>query len=326
MEKLAEPNEEVKAKLFEFDKLLKKKHQIAVSCAGTESETALDRLKVLNATTKQCHAAAQDVVMALSDHANKYSRDMLFLSIVAACVLSVGCFTFMFFNGRRVHKVVKNAVSTAKTLHDSAAHVRSSTGSLDQAVEELKTCIDEISTCASDAASVAGRAQEATGTTRSTIASLGDSGSDICKTISAINSIAEQTNLLALNAAIEASRAGESGKGFAVVAQEVKELARATSKATHDVSRQIDNIQMSTWDATSAFEAVEQIIDEINQTQSFITKAIDSQKQVLETISGDVKGLCENGNGIDEKAALLTASIKKQKHNLPNKNKYLIQA
>ncbi|MFH7468120.1 methyl-accepting chemotaxis protein, partial [Pseudomonas syringae group genomosp. 7] len=71
---------------------------------------------------------------------------------------------------------------------------------------------------------------------------LKELSSSIKPIVGLIHQISSQTNLLALNAAIEAERAGESGRGFAVVADEVRTLALNVSKATDDISRNIDAI------------------------------------------------------------------------------------
>ena len=118
--------------------------------------------------------------------------------------------------------------------------------------EEMSVSIKEIAKNATEAAKVATEAVKAAQATNATVSKLGESSVEIGQVIKVITSIAQQTNLLALNATIEAARAGEAGKGFAVVANEVKELAKETAKATEDISRKIESIQVDTKGAVEA--------------------------------------------------------------------------
>ena len=154
--------------------------------------------------------------------------------------------------------------------------------------EEMTASIREIAKNANDAAGVAASAVQVADQTNMTVGKLGESSAEIGEVIKAITSIAEQTNLLALNATIEAARAGEAGKGFAVVANEVKDLAQETAKATEDISRRVEQIQVDTEAAVAAISEISGIIARINDTQSTIASAVEEQTATTNEMSRNV--------------------------------------
>ncbi|HEX8325412.1 MAG TPA: methyl-accepting chemotaxis protein, partial [Tepidisphaeraceae bacterium] len=145
------------------------------------------------------------------------------------------------------------------------------------ASEQMSASIKEISKNAAEAAKVATGAVQVADHTNATITKLGESSQEIGNVIKLITSIAQQTNLLALNATIEAARAGEAGKGFAVVANEVKELAKETTKATEDISQKISAIQGDTQSAVSAIKQISLVINQINDISNTIASAVEEQ-------------------------------------------------
>jgi methyl-accepting chemotaxis protein len=154
--------------------------------------------------------------------------------------------------------------------------------------EEMGASIKEIAKNATEAAKVASAAVRAAETANATVSKLGESSAEIGQVIKVITSIAQQTNLLALNATIEAARAGEAGKGFAVVANEVKELAKKTAKATEDISRKIEAIQIDAKAAVASIGTISEVINQINGISNTIATAVEEQNATTNEMARNV--------------------------------------
>ena len=165
----------------------------------------------------------------------------------------------------------------AGVVSAAAEEVSTNIKTVATASDQMAASIKEISKNAADAARVATSAVQVAETTNKTIAKLGESSLEIGTVSKLITSIAQQTNLLALNATIEAARAGEAGKGFAVVANEVKELAKETTKATEAISQKISAIQGDTQNAVAAIKEIGQVISQINDISNTIASAVEEQ-------------------------------------------------
>ena len=155
-------------------------------------------------------------------------------------------------------------------------------------VEEMNQTIREIARNAEKSATVAGEAASLVEISNNKISNLGEAADATGKVIEVIQDIAEQTNLLALNATIEAARAGEAGKGFAVVATEVKELAKQTAAATHDIRTRIEAMQSSTGQAVDSIREISDVINNDNEVSRTIASAVEEQSITTRQISDNV--------------------------------------
>ena len=208
----------------------------------------------------------------------------------------------------------EETATQANVVSAASEEVSSTMQSVAAGTEEMNMSIQEISRNTAEASKVASKAVDVADETNRTISKLGESSAEIGKVIKVITSIAQQTNLLALNATIEAARAGEAGKGFAVVANEVKELAKATAKATEEIGQKIEAIQSDTKGAVTAISQIGGIINQINSIQTTIASAVEEQtattKEIARNISEAAKGGSEIANNITgvAEAAKNTAS------------------
>jgi methyl-accepting chemotaxis protein len=176
----------------------------------------------------------------------------------------------------------------AKVVSSATVQVSQNLQTVATGAEEMGTSIKDIAKNATEAAKIATSAVKAAETANATVSKLGESSAEIGQVIKVITSIAQQTNLLALNATIEAARAGEAGKGFAVVANEVKELAKKTAKATEDISRKIETIQMDTKAAVESIGTITEVINQINGISSTIATAVEEQNATTNEMARNV--------------------------------------
>ncbi|MFA6280150.1 MAG: bacteriohemerythrin [Bdellovibrionales bacterium] len=202
---------------------------------------------------------------------------------------------------------------TAQQSAQEAAHVgEASTQATDNvqtvasAAEELSASIGEITNQVGHAASISKTAAEETQQTTALVQELVAATDKIGGVVQLINDIASQTNLLALNATIEAARAGEAGKGFAVVAGEVKNLANQTSKATEEISAQINSVQANTKRAVDAIKHIEGIIEQVQEISSTIQESVEQQGEATREIAQNVQQAASSTREVSQSISAVT--------------------
>ncbi|MES0807949.1 HAMP domain-containing methyl-accepting chemotaxis protein [Roseibium sp. SCPC15] len=203
----------------------------------------------------------------------------------------------------------EQAGDTSRASEDASMSVENVAG----AAEELSASIAEIGEQVRRSSDIVTSATGAVHETNGKVQGLAEAASKIGEVVNLIQAIAEQTNLLALNATIEAARAGEAGKGFAVVAAEVKELANQTSRATEEISSQIQTIQESTGEAVTAIGAISDTMEEVNGYTQGISAAISQQGAATNEISGNVQCAAQSTLAVKSNMSRLAEAVEETK-------------
>jgi len=203
---------------------------------------------------------------------------------------------------------VDEAARAVETATDSSEQASSSVSTAAQAAEDMSASILAIGREMEQAAQMAQAAVDESRATDTIVGRLAESGREIGEIVDLIKQIADQTNLLALNATIEAARAGEMGRGFAVVANEVKTLAGQTTRATEDISRQVEAVQQVSDQAVSAIRSIATTVERIHTISNTILSAVQEQMAATGEITQSVGFATQNTESVAASMGDLTAA------------------
>ena len=73
-----------------------------------------------------------------------------------------------------------------------------------------------------------------------------------------------------------------------MVAYEVKELAKETAKATEDISRKIESIQLDSKDSVEVIGTISGIINQISDISATVASGVEEQNATTNEISRNV--------------------------------------
>lgn len=190
-------------------------------------------------------------------------------------------------------KLVSGSADTmSASLHTIAMAMEESTANSSMVAgssQDMSNMVGKIAQSAEKAKAISLNAVDQAKEAGKRMTALEEVASGISKVTETITEISEQTNLLALNATIEAARAGEAGKGFAVVANEIKDLAKQTSEATHNIKKQISDIQNTTETTRKEIVGISAVIESVHEVVTGIALAVDEQTAATDEITRSIE-------------------------------------
>ncbi len=206
--------------------------------------------------------------------------------------------------GGNIGDVNSKAQDAAKSSQKTAQNVNT----VASASEEMAASVKEISSQVTKSTEVVNEAVQKADNAGASATSLEEATTEMGSVVSLIRDIAEQINLLALNATIEAARAGEAGKGFSVVAAEVKNLATQTTKATEDISKQIEGVQAVSSEVSETLNSIKTSVDKVNEYSSGISAAVEEQSATTNEIAKNMQIASQGVQKVTENVSYITES------------------
>ncbi|HEU5048157.1 MAG TPA: methyl-accepting chemotaxis protein [Rickettsiales bacterium] len=216
--------------------------------------------------------------------------------------------TELYYTAENMKKTINTVSSESDTAATESRQTSANMQSVASAVEEMSASIKEIAGQVAKSSTVVNEAVGKTTHADNTVQVLTQNVSQIGSISELIRNIAGQINLLALNATIESARAGEAGKGFAVVASEVKSLATQTSKATGEITAQIESVRSVSVEVASSLKDIQTAVNNVSHYSSGIASAVEEQSAATTEISTNVNQATGRVVNIDTSVSSITKS------------------
>ncbi len=210
-------------------------------------------------------------------------------------------------------KLTMVAHSSAHTIGDQTQSIRQSVADFRSILERMnlvQSHVEQINTNVGTVVTAAGASSDELARVTERMHIVQEHFTAIDSLVQTVNDIADRTNILSLNAAIEAARAGEAGRGFAVVASEVKELARTTKTANHEIRETLDRISEAVF---SLSDSVEKSMQEMQQSVAAVETTRESASTIgVETarFAQQLEQSLESFNKLDESSADVENEVK----------------
>ena len=234
--------------------------------------------------------------VAVSAARTRSEHPLMLLVIGLAALAAVIAWLSIRRHARSLRLAIDNLANTSEYVASGAAQVAATSRSLAEGAAKQVASVEDIASSSRETSAMAGvntqkssaagelvgreqdQFQSADALLGGMVTAMDDidtAGGRISRIIKVIDEIAFQTNILALNAAVEAARAGEAGLGFAVVAEEVRSLAQRCGQAARETSELIEESIALSHSGKSKVDCVAAAIRSLAEQSAGVSTLVD---------------------------------------------------